>query len=117
MVNWGDRVSRVVIDLLVKGIEVASEQGQNLLTATASLYLAYMLAMWVRRMAHTAVMVMNGAMGGGMEAERRLIAVILMRSVSKARLRLMRKPRLMTALVRQQILKPPQSIRLLYIVS
>ena len=40
---------QVVVDLLVRGIEVASEQGQNLLTATASLYLAYMSAMWVWR--------------------------------------------------------------------
>ena len=64
---------QVVVDLLVRGIEVASEQGQNLLTATASLYLAYMSAMWVWRMAHTAVMVLNGAMGGGVVAERQLI--------------------------------------------
>ena len=73
MVNWGDRIRQAVIDLLVKGIEVASEQGQNLLTATASIYLAYMSAMWLRRVAHTATVVWSRAMGGGVEAERQLI--------------------------------------------
>ena len=58
----------MVVYLLVRGIEVASEQGQNLLTATASLYLAYMSVM-----ANTAFMIVNGAMGGGAEAERQLL--------------------------------------------
>ena len=75
--NWGDKIRQAVIDLIVRGIEVANEQGQAVLTATASIYLAYMAVSWVKRTASTAIMIARGAVGGGPEADHQLLPDLL----------------------------------------
>ena len=57
MDNWGEEIRRHVVEAINQVMEGANRHARGVLTASASLWVAYMGVAWVAELAHTAYMV------------------------------------------------------------